>query len=79
MQKNCQVAIMQKIAKKIAIFLKIAKNRGRDFPEGQIGNDKSPRDLNRKWFQKYPCLSFDTTTCTTSFSVHYLRTKFVHF
>ena len=26
---------MQKIAQKIAIFLKNAKNRGRDFPEGQ--------------------------------------------
>ena len=25
---------MQKIAQKIYIFLKIAKNRGRDFPEG---------------------------------------------
>ena len=31
MQKNCQIAIMQKII----IFLKIAKNHGHDFPEGQ--------------------------------------------
>ena len=40
-KKNCQK--MQKIArlekkcqKKIAILLKIAKKRGRDFPEGQV-------------------------------------------
>ena len=36
--KNCQIAIMQKIAKKIAIFHKIAKNRGRDFPEWQVAS-----------------------------------------
>ena len=29
--KICQIAKMQKIAKKIAIFQKIAKNRSRDF------------------------------------------------
>ena len=39
--KNCKklqkIAKMQKVAKKKnAIFLKIAKNRGPDFPEGQI-------------------------------------------
>ena len=31
--QNCQNA---KNCKKIAIFLKIAKNRGRNFPEGQV-------------------------------------------
>ena len=30
-----KIAKMQKPAKKIAIFVKIAKNRGCDFPEGQ--------------------------------------------
>jgi len=34
--KNCQIAKMEKIAQKIAIVLKIAKNRGPDFPEGQL-------------------------------------------
>ena len=34
--KNCQIAEMEKIAPKMAILLKIAKNRGRDFPEGQF-------------------------------------------
>ena len=34
--KNCQIAKMQKFAQKIAISLKNAKNRGRDFPEGQM-------------------------------------------
>ena len=32
MAKNCQIVKMEKIA----ILLKIAKNRGRDFPEGQV-------------------------------------------
>ena len=36
MQKCKKIAKMQKIAQKIAIFLKIAKNCGRDFPEGQV-------------------------------------------
>ena len=32
-----KIAKMQKKKLKIVIFLKIAKNRGQDFPEGQIG------------------------------------------
>ena len=35
MPKNCQIAKMEKIAKKV-ILLKIAKYRGRNFPEGQV-------------------------------------------
>ena len=34
--KKTQIAKNAKNAKKIAIFLKIAKNHGRDFPEGQV-------------------------------------------
>ena len=33
---------MEKIAKKITIFLKIAKNHGRDFPEGQAVTHMTP-------------------------------------
>jgi len=38
LQKNIK---LQKIAKKFAIFLKIAKKRGRDFPEGQVVYNRS--------------------------------------
>ena len=38
--KNCKklpkIAKMQKLPQKIVIFLKIAKNHGRNFPEGQL-------------------------------------------
>ena len=41
--KNCQIAKMQKIA----IFLKIAINRCRDFPEGQV-----PSSIGFKSFKR---------------------------
>jgi len=34
--QNCKIVKMQKIAQKIDIFLKIAKNRVHNFPEGQV-------------------------------------------
>ena len=39
--KKCQIAIMQKIA----LFLKIAKKCGCDFPEGQTSTNKSAREV----------------------------------
>ena len=37
MQKIAKLPKCKKIVKKIAIFLKIAKNRSRNFPDGQAG------------------------------------------
>jgi len=56
---------MQRIAQKIAIFQKIAKNRGRDFPEGQI---EIERESEVKQQAKFACFRADCRLCVYSLS-----------